>query len=615
MEIEPTQPPGSTSQRHRRRALLGGVAALTACAAPPKAAPAEPAVRAALPAAPPPAPVAAVPLAPAPEPVPAPAPAPQPSISDLGLERIVQPFWSGDGTRVLYYDQPAAGQGGTWAVEPGGQPAQERAQWGYYVSRGTLLVTPRPDRRDTSVLHLPSGRQWTLATTNGTLFSADGTVVTYSAAAAQPGGGGGGSRNFQPTTLALGGADGQGMRRVALPINASPVAWIPGRDGSENGRLLLTGRRNRTDGTAFYVLDLRDGSLNDFGRSRRLLGPLVSPSGQWVAYVAMWNGDTAQNGLWVSRTDGTQPRRLEFMAGYRWTDDDRLILIPVRRSAADSHEVWDLTPDTWALRRLTDPAQTPFRVANFDWDLSPDGTGIVFVSADTRRLAHLSLPGGLEAAGGAAPAGPLAPDAPGSAPYRLPFQAAPGPSAWYIAQWYGVTTGGYRARNSAYREGQGIHFGIDFATPLGTPVVALAPGRVIAVDGNYGSPPHNVVIQLPDGNQAMYGHLMEPSRHVQVGQTVEAGQVVGNTGDSSAPYDGYGNPHIHLEVRKRGRDVATNLVPNFDVNWDDLSLGVYPGPRFERNLDDPRRYQFPDDQPDIRFGGAIITNFSRPWPP
>ena len=145
--------------------------------------------------------------------------------------------------------------------------------------------------------------------------------------------------------------------------------------------------------------------------------------------------------------------------------------------------------------------------------------------------------------------------------------------------------------------------------------MAVAPGRVVAIDGDYGSPPHNVVIQLDDGNQAMYGHVIERSRHVQVGQRVEAGEVVANTGDSSSPYDGFGNPHVHLELRKRGRDTATNLVPWFDQNWDDLSLGANPGPRFERDLDNPRRYQFPDEQPDIRFGGAIITNFARPWPP
>jgi murein DD-endopeptidase MepM/ murein hydrolase activator NlpD len=538
-----------------------------------------------------------------------------PSLLDLNVAGLVQPVWSGDGARVLFYDQPAPGQSGTWGVDLAtGQVAQERPQWGYYVAQGTLLAAPRPDKRDTYVLHLPSGREWALPTSNSTLFSWDGTAVAYSAQAPATGPFGG-PGNFQTTTLVVSWADGQEAKRIPLPISASLVGWLPGKDGSPNGRILLTGKRNRADSVGFYILDVNDRSLADLVRTKRLAGALPSPDGQWVAYVAMWNGDPAQDGLWVMRTDGSARRRLTVVGGYRWTADSRLIVIPVRPSAMDSHEVWQVDPNSGEGQRLTDPAQTPFRIANFDWDLSPDGTKLAFVSADTRRLAVLTLPDGLQPVPGTFPAMPSAPNAPGSKPYRLPFQTAPSPSGWYVAQWYGVTTTGYRARNSAYREGQGIHFGVDFPNPLGTPVVAIAPGRVIAVDGNYGSPPHNVVIELADGNQAMYGHLLERSRHVEVGQSVEAGQVVGNTGDSSAPYDGNGNPHIHLEIRKRGRDVATNPVLQFDYNWDDLSLGVYPGPRFEKNLDDPRRYQFPDDQPDIRFGGAIITNFAHPWPP
>ncbi|HEX2034469.1 MAG TPA: peptidoglycan DD-metalloendopeptidase family protein [Chloroflexota bacterium] len=603
-------PAGRTVPGFGRRAALGaGAAALIACTEagrsavvvstdPPPAAPVEQDD----------APVAVVV-----PPAKAPPPAPQPVIADLGAEGVVQPVWSGEGDRVLFYSQPRPGQGGTWSVSPGGAPLRERPQWGYYVATGTLLVAPRPSQRDTYVLHLPSGREWTLPTTNSTLFSADGTLVAYGAATQS---GGGGFGNFQTSTLVVAGADGQYATRIPLPINASPVVWAPGKDGSPNGRILLTGRRSRADQPALWLLDVRDRSLADFGRSKRLVGALPSPDGTWVAYVAMWNQDAAQNGLWVTRTDGTAARRLDFVGSYRWTRENRLIVIPVRQSARDSHEVWEVDPTTGTRRRLTDPAQTPFRIANFDWDLSPDGTNLAFVSADTRRLTNLALPAGLPGRTEATIAPPPTPGgAGGGKPYRMPFDFAPGPSGWYIAHWYGVTTGGYRGRNSVYSQGQGIHFGIDFPAPMGTPLVAVAPGRVIAVDGDYGSPPHNVVIQMEDGNQAMYGHLIERSRHVRVGQLVEAGQVVANTGDSSNPYDGNGNPHVHLEIRKGGRAVATNPVPYVDFNWDDLGLGLYPGPRFERDLDNPTRHQFPDDQPDIRFGGAIITNFARAWPP
>jgi hypothetical protein len=604
-----------------RRGVLGaGAGALVACStAASPAAPQEQAV------APPPLPE---PAQPAPAPAVAPAlptvqpvvapPPPAPTLTDLGVEGAVQPFWSAGGERVLFYDQPQAGRGGTWSADPvTGQLALERPQWGSYVAGGALLITPRPARRDTYVLHVPSGREWTLPTTAGGLFSADGTVVAYSAATQNaPGGQGapGGGGEIQPTTLVVSGADGQGARRLSLPINASPVAWVPGADGTPNARLLLSGRRSRQDNTGLYLLDTRDQSLADLVRFRRLIGALSSPDGEWVAYLALWNADSGQDGLWVMRTDGRDRRRLNILGSYRWTADGRLLVIPVRGDAG-SHEVWEVTPGSGEARRLTDPAQTPFRIANFDWDLSPDGTRLVFVSAGSRRLTGLTLPRGLVASPGAPPPPPGPPgEAGGGKPYRLPFAIPNGPSGWYIGQWYGITTGGYRGRNSAYSQGQGIHFGIDFAAPLRTPLVAVAPGKIIAVDGDYGSPPHNVVLQLADGNQVMYGHLVERSRHVQVGQTVETGQVVGNSGDSSRPYDGFGNPHVHLELRKGGRAVATNPVPYFDVNWDDLSLGAFPGPRFERNLDDPKRHQFLDDQPDIWFGGPIISNFARPWP-
>ena len=613
-----------------RRSVLGaGAGALVACStATSPAAPKDQTV------APPPLPEAAPPaaapaVAPAALPTAQPAvapPPPLPALTDLGVEGAVQPFWSAGGERVLFYDQPQPGRGGTWSADPvTGQTGLERPQWGSYVAGGTLLVTPRPARRDTYVLHVPSGREWALPTTGGGLFSEDGTVVAYTAASpGGPGGPGGpgapgGGGNIQPTTLVVSGADGQGARRIPLPINASPVAWVPGADGTANARLLLSGRRTRQDNTGLYLLDTRDQSLADLVRARRLIGALPSPDGAWVAYVAMWNADPAQDGLWLMRTDGRDRRRLDLLGSYRWSADGRLLVVPVRRDGG-SHEVWEVAPapaggGTGEPRRLTDPNQTPFRIANFDWDVSPDGTRLVFVAAGSRRLTGLTLPRELAAVPGGPPPAPAAPgDASGGKPYRLPFTIPPGPSGWYIGQWYGITTGGYRGRNSAYSQGQGIHFGIDFAAPLRTPLVAVAPGKIIAVDGDYGSPPHNVVLQLADGNQVMYGHLVERSRHVQVGQTVETGQVVGNTGNSSSPYDGYGNPHVHLEVRKGGRAVATNPVPYFDVTWDDLSLGVYPGPRFERNLDAPRQNQFLDDQPDIWFGGPIISNFARPWP-
>jgi murein DD-endopeptidase MepM/ murein hydrolase activator NlpD len=313
-------------------------------------------------------------------------------------------------------------------------------------------------------------------------------------------------------------------------------------------------------------------------------------------------------------------RKLPFLGSARWTADNRLLVMPHRAGPGESHELWEADPARGTVRRLIGPEQAQFRVANGDWDVSPDGAQLVFVSAQDRGLWRLTVPQLAPNAG--SPEGveppqipPVATTGTNAKPFRLPFDAPPGAGTWYVSQWYGVTTAGYRYRVSSYGEGQGIHFGIDFACPMRTPVVAIASGRVIAVDGDYGSPPHNVVLKLFDGNEAVYGHLAERSQHVNVGDVVQPGQTLGLSGDSLPPYDGNRNPHLHLEIRKQGRLIATNPVPYFDTNWDDMPLGIWNATLFERDLDNPRRYQFLDDQPDITFGGPILTNFPHPWPP
>ena len=595
----------STRRRLLAAALLGGATAAAAACAPavPSTAPKQPR---------PVDPQAELP------PTAEPAPALQPTaaqpvkltrLAPQQVERISQPFWSGDGKRVLFYDQPSAGNGGTWSVDPtNGAVARERGEWGTYAARGTLLAVPNPRERTSWVRHLHTNAEWTLPAA-GPVFSQDATVVAYSAQGA----------------LTVAGADDQGARRLSLTgvSGASVLGWLPGvgsKGGQEapNQRLLVYGRRG--ENTGLFAFGVQDRRLTPLASARRLPGYLLSPDGTWVAYLSMWNRDQEENGLWLTRTDGAVRRKLPFLGSARWTADNRLLIMTHRAGPSESHELWEINPATGALRRLIGPEQARFRVANGDWDVSSDGTQIVFSSAEDRGLWHLTVPQLPPDQG--SPAGVTPPSVPApqpatarAKPYRLPFESAPGPSGWYVSQWYGVTTTGYRARVSAYGQGQGIHFGIDFAAPMRTPVLAVAGGRVIAVDGDYGSPPHSVVLELFDGNQAVYGHLAERSSFVDVGQIVQQGEVVGLSGDSGYPYDGSRNPHLHLEIRKQGRTVATNPVHYFDANWDDMSLGVWNGTLFQRDLDNPRRNQFIDEQPDIRFGGPIISNFARPWPP
>src|SRR5690606_25785947 len=91
---------------------------------------------------------------------------------------------------------------------------------------------------------------------------------------------------------------------------------------------------------------------------------------------------------------------------------------------------------------------------------------------------------------------------------------------------------------------------------LGVPVMAAAPGRVIAVrDGlpdrnknwNAGGGLGNyVIIEHRDGFRTYYGHLQRNSIRVTPGQVVEAGAHLGNVGSSGMS----DMPHLHIELRR-----------------------------------------------------------------
>ena len=92
-----------------------------------------------------------------------------------------------------------------------------------------------------------------------------------------------------------------------------------------------------------------------------------------------------------------------------------------------------------------------------------------------------------------------------------------------------------------------MHYGLDLAAPLGTPIVAAADGVVIRAGraSGYGNA---VYIQDTDGNVHIYGHMRYYS--VSEGELVRAGDQiakVGNEGQSTGP-------HLHYEIHRGGTD-------------------------------------------------------------
>ncbi|HLU24453.1 MAG TPA: M23 family metallopeptidase [Longimicrobiales bacterium] len=90
------------------------------------------------------------------------------------------------------------------------------------------------------------------------------------------------------------------------------------------------------------------------------------------------------------------------------------------------------------------------------------------------------------------------------------------------------------------------HHGVDLAVPEGTPVRAMAGGRVVHA-GPYGAYGITVVIEHNRNLVTLYAHLKEA--HVRVGDEVNGRQVIGLSGRSGNAT----GPHLHFEVRRWGQ--------------------------------------------------------------
>ncbi|GGJ53602.1 M23 family metallopeptidase [Deinococcus roseus] len=196
--------------------------------------------------------------------------------------------------------------------------------------------------------------------------------------------------------------------------------------------------------------------------------------------------------------------------------------------------------------------------------------------------------------------------------FGLPFAGPAGPDTWLLGQVYGNTTGAYRQRNSTYRAGQGIHFGLDISAACGTAVVAIGDGVVQDVDGPHGSPPHNLIINHGNGLASFYGHLLKRP-DLKVGQKVKKGQVVAFSGDSQ--FTCRSAPHLHLELRDSSHMRFFNPIPYIKADWDTLFVQGGFSRGFQRDLENVRKWQHPEDQPQAFRGGALLNRFASSWPP
>lgn len=105
---------------------------------------------------------------------------------------------------------------------------------------------------------------------------------------------------------------------------------------------------------------------------------------------------------------------------------------------------------------------------------------------------------------------------------------------------------------------QKLHEGMDFAAPIGTPIVAASGG--IVIESRY-KPGYGKTVEIDHGNGLVTRYAHASSLIAKLGDVVEKGQLiarVGNTGQVTGA-------HLHFEVLRQGTPIdPASFLPKVD---------------------------------------------------
>ncbi|GAA4374968.1 M23 family metallopeptidase [Agromyces bauzanensis] len=114
-----------------------------------------------------------------------------------------------------------------------------------------------------------------------------------------------------------------------------------------------------------------------------------------------------------------------------------------------------------------------------------------------------------------------------------------------------TSTDSFGWRTDPITGARAFHAGSDLAAPGGIPILAVADGRVVFAGprGTYGG---LIILEHTVAGQTVasyYAHMYDTGIHVKVGDSVAAGQHIGDVGSAGKST----GPHLHLEIHPGGQ--------------------------------------------------------------
>jgi len=118
-----------------------------------------------------------------------------------------------------------------------------------------------------------------------------------------------------------------------------------------------------------------------------------------------------------------------------------------------------------------------------------------------------------------------------------------------------------------------IHKGVDWAAPIGTPIMAAFDGE-ISFQGDGGSYGNLVKIAHSNGRETRYAHMQKFAIASGVGTKVKAGDIIGYIGTTGLST----GPHLHFELYQNGEAIdplgTVTMVASADTSTPVVSGGT-----------------------------------------
>ncbi len=114
----------------------------------------------------------------------------------------------------------------------------------------------------------------------------------------------------------------------------------------------------------------------------------------------------------------------------------------------------------------------------------------------------------------------------------------------------GVMTSTFGPRMHPILKTVRIHKGVDWAAPVGTPIVAAFDGQ-IAFEGDGKGYGNLIRITHANGRETRYAHMQRFAANISVGSAVKAGDLIGYIGTTGLST----GPHLHFELYQDGQAV------------------------------------------------------------